>query len=125
MFDPDDLPINPNFEALKTLIGEDLVVVLSEKLGGRRIRVPVTSGRHSVLSSILGLDAAEKISEAYGGMNIDVPISQGRRAQIKKMRASGKTVSQVAASVKCTERYVYFVCNNHADEQPQLFPQDY
>lgn len=101
-----DLPDNPTVNALRQLLGDDLLAQLSMDLGGSAVSVPHRVGEHSVLAVSVGLEAAQKIAAVYGGTNIEIPTTIGRTAAILRLRQEGLSVNAIARKLHITRRQI-------------------
>jgi alkanesulfonate monooxygenase SsuD/methylene tetrahydromethanopterin reductase-like flavin-dependent oxidoreductase (luciferase family) len=92
---------------LRRLLGEDAARALSAHFGGSRVYVPKSPGEHHPISVAIGQDAAAQLAGAFHGNTITIPIAPEKQAEIHRLGAEGKTRREIAAEVRCTERWVY------------------
>jgi transposase-like protein len=90
-------------------IGEELALQISACFGGRQLYIPHKPSPGSDLVQAIGEPAALKLAKRFGGVFYAIPNAPGKRARILALLEEGKTVSRVAETVGCTERYVYKV----------------
>lgn len=102
----DDLSLKPTLESVAKLIDADAALQISMDFGGTRIYIPHKPGEHSPLAVSIGLDAARKIAHIYGGMEFNVPVGLGKKAEIVKLNAEGKSVSEIARKLRCSASFV-------------------
>jgi len=102
-------PNAPSYADLVGLIGQAKALHLSKIRGGRALSIPAPQrlGPQSPVVVLVGAEAAEALARVYGGGRIDVPLGPGKRALVWELREAGKTIPQIAADLRCTERTVY------------------
>jgi Mor family transcriptional regulator len=99
-------------DAITRLLGPAAVAALVEQFGGRRIYIPFAAARGDLLNRAIRLGQARKLAKVFGGDRIYVPADLGharRRTRIAIMRERGLSVTAIARTLRCTERYVYKV----------------
>jgi Homeodomain-like domain len=100
------------FKQIARSIGDDATDKLIEDFGGRRLYVPRAPGPGDQLTASIGLAAALGLARTFGGDRLMIPLSgsnERRRIRILAMRSDNISVSRIARSLRCTERYVYKV----------------
>jgi Mor family transcriptional regulator len=93
-------------------IGAQAAAQLAADFGGRRVYIPATPSSLDQISRSIGLEAAVRLARLCGGERVMIPAHPERalrHAQIVALRRRGASVSQIARSMGCTERYVYKV----------------
>ena len=90
-------------------IGLPAALALSAARGGRRIYVPARPGEHSPLVAIVGQEAAAALARAAERDTILVPQGPGLRAEVRRLRAEGLSVAQIARATRRSIRFVYEV----------------
>jgi hypothetical protein len=106
-------PVNDrmSWSDLVELIGPARALDLSRQRGGRSVYVPspanLTEGCPLVM--IVGAAAASRLAGKYSGARLHVPNGPGKRALVRAMRGQGKTISEIVAATRYTERHVYTV----------------
>lgn len=97
-------------EDLKELIGKEAAATLMFERGGLDIFVPKEATAEHPLAKLLGLAAAKSLCDVYASTRIVVPNGKKARPKNKdarQMLGQGMSVSQVAAKLGLTERYVW------------------
>ena len=96
-------------DELEELLGPDGLAALAAARGGRRAYVPRAPCNSHWLVEALGRERADKLAWRFGGDRIDIPSrppQRDRNARIRELRASGRTVSAIAAETGISERQV-------------------
>ena len=94
---------------LEELLGTGGIRMLAEARGGRRAYIPRRIPDGHWIERALGRERADLLAFRYGGCRIDVPRRPspgGRDASIRNLRASGRSVSSIAAEAGISERHV-------------------
>lgn len=117
MTDFDDLPAEPNYEAIVKIVGEEVAVRLSEDFGGIRLHVPKWPGKNSPITISIGLDAAWKISRIYGTAYVNIPLNPSKKAKVLELLEKGWSAPKIARAARCSERYVKKLRSQLRDEQ--------
>jgi Mor family transcriptional regulator len=94
------------------VIGIEPAAHLARDFGGRRVYIPATATAKDQIARSIGLAAAIRLARLYGGDRVMIPADPERairRARIIALRARGLSVSRIARTLGCTERYVYKV----------------
>lgn len=107
------------FDVIVELIGMEDAIKLSMARGGRDLYVPTPdrTGVNSPAVVIMGVEATRKLGARFGGFRIRVPNGPGKRALVRKLRGEGKSIPEIIAATKYTERYVYLLL---AQDPPAL-----
>ncbi len=97
---------------IEAKVGIQAAAQLARDFGGRRVYIPASpSWRDQIIRSI-GIRAAIRLAHLFGGDRVVIPAHPDRslrREQIMILRRRGISVSTIARSLGCTERYVYRV----------------
>lgn len=98
---------------LCSLIGEDATRTLIQHWGGGWLYIPKSPLGHP-LSTVLGEDAARLLSEYFGGIRLAIPLGaqlalEDRNEAIRRDRAEGMSVPQLARKYRVSLRLVYYV----------------
>ncbi len=105
------------------IIGKAAAERLSAGRGGRSVYVPEkTPGAASPLVALVGSAAASAMVSAFGGARIEVPLAGSKRAEIRRLRASGLTISEIAAEMRCSRRHVFAVLAEPPPDPPEPPP---
>jgi len=107
-----ELSRNSLIGEITRVVGVEAVTNLARDFGGRRVYIPATVSAKDQISRSIGLAAAIRLARQYGGDRVMIPAHPDRalrRAQIIALRARGLSVSRIARTLGCTERYVYKV----------------
>jgi len=94
------------------VIGVESAAHLARDFGGRRVYIPAKASATDQIARSIGLAAARSLARLYGGDRVMIPADPDRairRARIIALRARGLSVSRIARTLGCTERYVYKV----------------
>jgi hypothetical protein len=110
------------FAYLVDLIGWDAAERLSVATGGRGISIPANPGEHSPLVQIVGRDAALILASTFAGDELTCAKGPGVRAEVRRLRADGLSIRGIAATLRCTERFVYKVLAEGAPDAPPPEP---
>ena len=96
-------------DELEGLIGPKGLRALSITHGGRRLYVPRKVRPKHWLAVRIGQQAADALAWTYGGCRIAIPSSRRaeRDAAIRRDRAEGCSVPEIAAKWRLSERQVY------------------
>lgn len=108
-FEPQDLSENPTAGSVSRLIGEALMLRLSEDLGGKVLYIPLKAGENSPITASIGIEAAQKISDVYGGLRFEVPTVLGRDATIVRLYNSGMSVTSIAHQMRISRSTIHRV----------------
>ena len=107
--DLQDLSENPTVESVSRLIGDAMMLRLSEDLGGKVLYIPLKAGENSPITASIGIEAAQKISNVYGGLRFQVPTVLGRDAQIMRMFNNDESVIGIAHKLRISRTTVHRV----------------
>ena len=91
------------------LLGEPAARRLVELHGGGDIVIPRRCNPGHPLSAGLGIEACQTLVSMWGGCRVYVPVvirRQLRDAEIRRRRAQGETIMQIARAVGLSERHV-------------------
>jgi hypothetical protein len=110
------------WDYLVELIGWDAAEKLSVARGGRGIHIPAEPGEHSPLVQIVGAGAARVLAGTFAGCELSVASGPGIRAEVRRLKAAGRPVSQIAAALRRTERFVYKVLAENTPDAPPPEP---
>lgn len=97
------------------LIGLPLTLRLVERFGGLRIYIPAEATPEHHLAELLGMDAFAKLCKEYSadghGLRFELPnakrsLAAVRNAQIRDEFSSHKSIRDLAAEHKLTERHI-------------------
>ncbi|CAN5533615.1 hypothetical protein BH09PSE4_BH09PSE4_14640 [soil metagenome] len=104
-------------------IGEDAARSLARHFGGTTLYVPRVVGDHHPICAALGRASADQLADWAGGGPLAIPKQAERRARVRELRAAGRlTIGQIAVQTAFSERHVYRLLSDEADErQPSLF----
>jgi len=94
------------------VIGIQATSHLARDFGGRRVYIPAKVSARDQITRSIGIGAASRLARLYGGDRVMIPAHPDRvlrRAQIIALRMRGLSVSRIARTLGCTERYVYKV----------------
>jgi Mor family transcriptional regulator len=94
------------------VIGIQATSHLARDFGGRRVYIPAKVSSRDQIARSIGMGAAARLARLYGGDRVMIPAHPDRalrRAEIIALRLSGLSVSRIARTLGCTERYVYKV----------------
>lgn len=94
------------------VIGIQATSHLARDFGGRRVYIPAKVSSRDQIARSIGVGAAARLSRLYGGDRVMIPAHPDRalrRAQIIALRKRRLSVSRIARTLGCTERYVYKV----------------
>ena len=98
-------------------VGTETLQQLAAKFGGTRLYVPHALASPSDLCAVIGVDAARQMVAIFAGERIYIPIDwelslrkRDWRQQVIALRAKKLSVSRIARTLGCSERYVYKVC---------------
>lgn len=94
------------------VIGMRATSHLARDFGGRRVYIPAKVSSRDQITRSIGLGAAARLARSFGGDRVMIPAHPDRvlrRAQIVALRTAGVSVSRIARTLGCTERYVYKV----------------
>lgn len=120
--DPQDLSESPTAESITRLIGDALMLRLSDELGGKLLYIPYTAGLNSPISVCIGIEAAQKISDHYGGMRFAVPTVLGRDLHILRLYDGGMSVVGIAHTLRIHRATVHRVIDRRLNSsQGDLF----
>jgi len=114
----------PVFHQIADLIGMGPAAAMSRRFGGRRLHIPKDPPVNHEISVVIGPVNAKFLGARFGGERVDIPMSFGRREEVVRLLAEGWTPARIAASVPCTERWVYEIrreLKDEGEEQPDLF----
>lgn len=107
------------------LIGLQATMRLVERFGGLRIYIPAVATPEHPIAELIGLDAFGKLCEEYSadghGLRFELPnarraLNAVRNAQIRDEFAASKSVRELAAEHRLTERHVTRIV---ADMEPR------
>ena len=87
--------------SLTALLGEEGLILLAEKFGGRRLYVPGDIKPDHPISQALGADRAKKLAQLYSPAQIRVPLA--RTARARHYRARGDSNGEIATKLGMTE----------------------
>lgn len=107
--DEAELPDNPNFTAVKMLLGDTLALHFAYVFSGKRIYIPKTVSHNHKMCNAIGADALERLVRVYGGMETQVPISIGKKARVIELLNRKFTVPEVVEQMQVTRQFVYDV----------------
>lgn len=117
-----DLSENPTTESISRLIGDALMLRMSEDLGGKVLYIPLKAGLNSPLTASIGIEAATAISNIYGGMRFEVPTVLGRDAEILRMYNGGTSLIGIAHQLRISRSTVKRVIDRRLNSaQADLF----
>lgn len=104
-------------------IGDDAGRQLARLFGGTSLYVPRVIGDHHPICAAIGREAADRLAAWTGGGSLSVPKQAERRERVRALRQSGGlTIGQIAVQTAFSERHVYRLLREEADErQPSLF----
>jgi Mor family transcriptional regulator len=111
------------------LIGLHATMLLVERFGGLRIYVPLNPTADHHFAQLIGLENLQKLSQVYGREDhFELPKAERalialRNAKIKADYGP-KSIRQIAAEHRLTERHVVRILGTEADKndgQPGLF----
>jgi DNA-binding NarL/FixJ family response regulator len=98
------------FDQVKQLVGEDVVQKLQLAYAGRQMYVPKDVAEDHALAKVIGVEATARLSKMFGGMWLAVPgTNAARRLRIRLLKSQGLKPRDIAATLGCSERYVYVV----------------
>lgn len=115
---------SPLFHQIAELIGVEVAAALSRRFGGRRLHIPKDPAPNHEIAVVIGPVNAKFVGQRFGGERVDIPMSWGRREEVIRLLRLGWTPARIAASVPCTERWVYDIrreLKDEVEEQPDLF----
>lgn len=117
------VPGQDALDELSGVIGMEAAHKLARTFGGTSIYVPMAIGESHPLSVAIGRDAAELLSAWTGGSAISIPKQAERRSRVAALRqGTALTIAQIAVETDYSERHVYRLLREIADErQPDLF----
>jgi len=104
--------------SMEKIIGKDHFEELTKQRGGRRIYIPETGERSTILSLIITNKQVERLSSVYGGIYYFVPVYEEKKDRVRLYLSEGYDANKIAEMVGCTVRYVFFVKNAILNEQP-------
>ena len=104
-------------------IGADAAAQLAHCFGGTSVYVPRTMNDTHAICAAIGRTAADALAAWAGGGALAVPKQAARRARVRELRNSRRlTVAQIAVQTAFSERHVYRLLREDADDrQPSLF----
>jgi hypothetical protein len=112
---------------LAQMVDAETLQQLAAKFGGTRLYIPHTLGSQSDLREVIGLDAAQQIVATFAGERIYIPIDwqlvlrkRNWREQVIVLRAKKLSVSRIARTLGCSERYVYKVMARTRERRPMI-----
>jgi hypothetical protein len=83
------------------LLGEEGLVCLAERFGGRRLHIPKAISDDHDIAQAIGLKAAQRLSQRYGQAVLRVPLARELRA--RHYRGIGKSNGEIATLLGMTE----------------------
>lgn len=111
-------PFTNEVARLGAWLGAEATLALVEMAGGTRIYIPRTATEDCSLAALVGLPAATLLCQAWGGDYLRVPVAREWRILI--LSAQGKTYSEIARTVKCSENTVWRTLNRRNLTESQL-----
>ncbi|KZX94642.1 hypothetical protein A3718_00895 [Erythrobacter sp. HI0019] len=87
--------------SLIALLGEEGLILLAEKFGGRRLYVPGEIQADHPITEALGEERAGKLAALYSPAQIRVPLARTIRA--RHYRANGDSNGEIATKLGMTE----------------------
>lgn len=113
---------NPTVADLTKLIGDELMLKLSEDLGGKQLYIPLKAGEHSPITVSIGMHAAQRISAAYGGLRFEIPNTAARDAEIMRLYHAGVAQQMIAHKVRLHRKTVSRIIDRRLNSaQADLF----
>lgn len=94
---------------LAEIIGEDAMLRLATRFGGRRLYFPKDPTANRALVETVGLKAAQLLARRFGGVHFEIPLERGKRQRIVDLSQEKVPVRVIAERVGCTPRHVYAV----------------
>ena len=102
-------PETRSWTELCDLLGEPAARRLVELHGGEEITIHRHCHHDHPLSAGLGIETYRTLVSMWGGCRVYVPVVIRRRmrdAEIRRRRAQGETIQQIARAVGLSERHV-------------------
>lgn len=96
-------------DELLELLGPEGLRALSKARGGRRAYIPKQPRDLHWLTLAVGREAADRLAWRYGGCRIEIqrgPAASDREQRMRRLRAQGWSVADVAADAGLSERQV-------------------
>jgi hypothetical protein len=87
---------------LTDVIGADAALVMIERFGGTRLRIPVQPDKPTLLSEAVGIEAQAKLVAAFGGDRLRIPLLKWWRARIYRWE-QGMSIPQIARKLGMVE----------------------
>jgi hypothetical protein len=108
-------------EELAGLVGWDHVATLVRMAGGQERKIPGHASDEHWLTTFIGRVAADALCKRYGGTALWIPKNDGgvrqlRDARIKALRTEGATVNALATEFRLTDRQIYNILSEAAEE---------
>ena len=109
MVDYAELP--QSLKEIADSVGVEAAIKLSQKLGGRRFRIPLRStvdDNHPIAQAI-GTKPAARMMQDFRGIRVEIPVF-GRKCErddaIRQAHAQGESIPSLADRYCITERWV-------------------
>ena len=116
-----NLPRNPRGDRamadIADIIGDEAARKLADAFGGTILYVPPVPGVNHPIAVAIGVDAADRLGAHVGGERMLIPKEAARRARVLELRKyHSLTVAQIARQTAYSERHVYRLLRNEADD---------
>lgn len=100
------------------VVGAGAALRLCAQFGGSRIYIAENPAPGNPIASTIGYSKAARLSTFFGGERVSIPseTAQVNRTRIARLRRRGFSVSGIARTLGCSERYVYKVLAQFRDE---------
>lgn len=125
MTEPAGPIVSQQLHEIAEVIGDRAALRLADVYGGQEgCYVPIKPKREHPWAQVIGWEAFVLLCETYGGERIDIPRNAAAysvKARVGRLKSAGLSHRQIAARLRCTERYVRMVLNAGDDRQTDLF----
>lgn len=112
------------FEELADAIGEPLARRLCEHLGGIELYVPVQITENHPVALAIGHKEAQIFASRFRGSHVRLPKAYNRRQRVLELSERGTmTVKEIALATDYTERHVYGILAEAAEQQQRAQDQ--
>ncbi|MDG3442454.1 hypothetical protein [Nitrospirillum amazonense] len=112
------------FDELVEVVGIAAATALSRQWGGRVLYIAHKPTPGCPLAVVVGMEAAEVMARHFGGIHLWFPITQGKHSKVRRLRAEGISISEIARQTGYTVRNVYIILGQtppaEADTPPLL-----
>lgn len=102
---------------IASMVGAETARKLADAFGGTELYIPAKVGDHHPIAAAIGREAADMLASSLGGQRLDIPKQAARRARVIELRKYSRlTVSQIALQTSFSERHVYRLLSDEADD---------